>query len=119
MLERNPYFFEVDTNGQRLPYFDNVIYTVVPDMDAMSLRMLTGESDVDDFILPYDYDRFKAGRPKDTFDLLEPGIGLEKSFFWFNENTNANPTTGQPYVDPMKLKWFRNTQIPPGLLLCD
>ena len=36
LLERNPYFFEVDSNGQRLPYFDNVIYTVVPDMNAIN-----------------------------------------------------------------------------------
>ncbi len=36
VLERNPYFFEVDSNGQRLPYFDNIIYTVVPNMNAMS-----------------------------------------------------------------------------------
>jgi peptide/nickel transport system substrate-binding protein len=34
LLERNPYFFEVDSNGQRMPYFDNIIYTVVPDMNA-------------------------------------------------------------------------------------
>ena len=40
LLERNPYFLEVDKKGQRLPYFDNVIYTVVPDMNAMSLRFL-------------------------------------------------------------------------------
>ena len=30
LLERNPYFFEVDSNNQRLPYFDNIIYTIVP-----------------------------------------------------------------------------------------
>ena len=36
--------------AQRLPYFDNIIFTVVPDMNAMSLRFLSGESDVDDFI---------------------------------------------------------------------
>ena len=53
LLERNPYFCEVDKKGQRLPYFDNVMYTVVPDFNAMSLRFLSGESDVDDFIFPY------------------------------------------------------------------
>ncbi len=111
LLARNPYFFEVDTNGQRLPYLDNVIYTVVPDMNAVSLRMLTGESDADDFILPYDYDRFKAAAAKGRFKLEEPGIGLENSFFWFNENTGANANTGKPYVDPVKLKWFRNVKF--------
>jgi peptide/nickel transport system substrate-binding protein len=111
LLERNPYYCEIDKKGQRLPYFDNVIYTVVPDFNAMSLRFLGGESDADDFIFPYEYDHFKTESAKGRFQLLEPGIGLETGFFWFNENTNVNPKTGQPYVDPKKLKWFRNAKF--------
>ena len=61
----------------------------------MSLRFLSGESDVDDFILPYEYDQFKAAAANGKFDLLEPGVGLEMSFFWFNENTNINSTNRQ------------------------
>ena len=111
LLERNPYFLEVDRKGQRLPYFDNVIFTVVPDMNALTLRFLSGEGDVADLVEPDDYDRFKTESAKGRFQLLEPGIGLEKSFFWFNQNTNANPATGQPYVEPKKLKWFRNVKF--------
>jgi len=111
LLERNPYYCEVDKKGQRLPYFDNVMYTVVPDFNAMSLRFLSGESDVDDFIYPYEYDHFKAESAKGRFQLLEPGIGLETGFFWFNQNTNVNPKTGKAYVDPKKLKWFRNVKF--------
>jgi peptide/nickel transport system substrate-binding protein len=111
MLERNPYFLEVDKKGQRLPYFDDIIFTVVPDMNAMSLRFLSGESDVDDFIYPYEYDHFKAEAAGGKFQLLEPGTGLETSDFWFNENTNVNAKTGQPYVDQKKLKWFRNVKF--------
>jgi peptide/nickel transport system substrate-binding protein len=110
LLERNPYFCEVDKKGQRLPYFDNIIFTVVPDMNAMSLRFLSGESDVDDFIYPYEYDHFKTESAKGKFQLLEPGVGLEMSFFWFNENTNLDKS-GKPIVDPKKLKWFRNTKF--------
>jgi peptide/nickel transport system substrate-binding protein len=111
LLERNPYFCEVDKKGQRLPYFDNVIYTVVPDFNAMSLRFLSGESDVDDYIFPYEYDHFKAESARGKFTLLEPGIGLETGFFWFNESTNVNSKTGQPCVDPKKMKWFRNAKF--------
>jgi peptide/nickel transport system substrate-binding protein len=111
LLARNPYFCEVDSDGQRLPYFDNIIYTVVPDMNAMSLRFLSGEADMDDFIYPYEYDHFKTEAAKGRFNLLEPGIGLETAFFWFNENTNLNHQTGQPLVDPKKLKWFRNVKF--------
>jgi peptide/nickel transport system substrate-binding protein len=111
LLARNPYFFEVDSNGQRLPYFDNIIYSVVPDWNTMSLRMLHGDSDADDFVKPDEYDTFKAAEAGGKIKLLEPGIGLETAFFLFNENTNTNPKTGQPYVDPKKLKWFRNTKF--------
>jgi peptide/nickel transport system substrate-binding protein len=110
LLERNPYFFEVDTNGGRLPYFDNVIYSVVPDLNALSLRFLSGESEVDDFIPPYDYDQFKSAADAGKFKLLEPGIGLETAFFWFNENTNVDKS-GKPLVAPVKLKWFRNQKF--------
>jgi len=111
LLARNPYFCEVDKKGQRLPYFDNIVYTVVPDMNTMSLRFLSGECDADDFIYPYEYDHFKAESAKGRFNLVEPGIGMERAFFWFNQNTNVNPKTGKPLVDPNKLKWFRETKF--------
>jgi peptide/nickel transport system substrate-binding protein len=33
------------------------------------------------------------------------------AYFVFNENTNVDSKTGQPLVDPKKLKWFRNTKF--------
>ena len=111
ILERNPYFLEVDKNGARLPYFDDVIFTIVPSFDAMSLRFLSGESDVDDLVRPADYDTFKAAADKGKFTLHDPGVGLEMQFLCFNENTNVNAKTGQPLVDPKKSQWFRNTKF--------
>ena len=84
---------------------------MAPEGNAWTLRFLSGEIDVNDLINPDEYDRFKTESAKGRFQLLEPGIGLEKSFFWFNQNTNANPATGQPYVEPKKLKWFRNVKF--------
>ena len=80
LLERNPYFCEVDKKGQRLPYFDNIIFTVVPDMNAMSLRFLSGESDVDDFIYPYEYDHFKAESAKGKFTCSNPASDWRRVF---------------------------------------
>jgi peptide/nickel transport system substrate-binding protein len=111
ILERNPYFLEVDTNGTRLPYLDNIIFTVVPSFDTVALRLLSGEADVDDVIRPMDYDRFKEAQAEGKIRLLDPGIGLEMIFLCFNENTNMNAKTGQPLVDPKKLKWFRDTRF--------
>ena len=111
LLERNPCFFEVDSNGQRLPYCDNIVFTVVPNRNAISLRFLSGECDIHDYIYANEYDHFKAESANGKFQLLEPGIGMETDFFWFNENTNVDAKTGQPCVDPKKLKWFRNVKF--------
>jgi len=110
LLARNPYFFEVDSNGQRLPYLDNIIYSVVPDWNTMSLRMLHGDDDADDMVKPDEYDTFEAAAAAGKLELLEPGPGPECGFFMFNENTNVDKN-GKPYVDPVKLKWFRNTKF--------
>jgi len=111
LLERNPWFFEVDSNGQRLPFCDNIVFTVVPNRNAISLRFLSGECDIHDYIYPNEYDHFKAESANGKFQLLEPGIGMETDFFWFNENTNVDTKTGQPCVNPAKLKWFRNVKF--------
>ncbi len=89
LLERNPLFHVQDKAGTQLPYFDNLIYTVVPDMNAMSLRMLAGESDIHENVRPDEYERFKAAADAGKFKLESLGVGPERAFFWFNLNTNA------------------------------
>ena len=111
LLERNPYFCEVDKDGARLPYFDDIIVEAVPDENALALRFLSGESDVDEDVTPDQYDEFKAKSASGKFIVLEPGVGLETSQLEFNENTNSNGKTGKPYVNPVKLKWFRNVKF--------
>jgi len=112
LMERNPYFWEVDKQGQRLPYFDTVIYTIMPDTKTITLRFLHGESDVNETTLyPDEYDHYKAESAKGHFDLLDLGVGPERGFFWFNQNTNSDPKTGKPYADAKKLKWFRNQKF--------
>jgi len=111
LLERNPHFFGVDSKGQRLPYFDNVIWLSVPDLNAMALRMLQGETDVHQFVRPDEIDRFQEEAKRGKFKLLELGTQIDPTYLWFNQNTNINKKTGQPIVAPVKLKWFRNQRF--------
>ncbi|MBL9171447.1 MAG: ABC transporter substrate-binding protein [Verrucomicrobiales bacterium] len=112
LLEKNPYFAMTDKNGLRLPYLDNVIFTIVPDMNTMTLRFLDrGESDVLEFVRPDEFEKFKTKAKEGRFAVHDLGPGLEKSFIFFNQNTNANPKTGKPYLDEKKQKWFRNTKF--------
>ena len=111
LLERNPLYWAVDTKGQRLPYFDNIIWTTVPNFDAMSLRFLKSESDVQDVIRPDEIERFTEESKKGRFKVIDLGMQMERGFVWFNQNTNVNTKTGKPLVAPHKLRWFRNAKF--------
>ena len=45
VLERNPYFWEVDTEGNQLPYIDRWVLTKATDREVVNLRAIAGEYD--------------------------------------------------------------------------
>ena len=45
IFERNPYYYKVDTEGKQLPYIDKIISQQVEDVEAVNLKVLTGEID--------------------------------------------------------------------------
>jgi peptide/nickel transport system substrate-binding protein len=46
MMSRNPYYWKVDTAGNQLPYIDSIESALMPDAEAMLLKVLAGESDL-------------------------------------------------------------------------
>src|SRR5262245_18891952 len=44
-LERNPYFYEVDTAGNQLPYIDRIQMTLAESLDVLNLRAIAGRYD--------------------------------------------------------------------------
>ena len=58
---------------------------------------------------PENYDQFKQASPG-HFQLLDLGIGMERDFLWFNQNSSTN-ASGKPLVDPRKLPWFREKKF--------
>lgn len=47
-LVRNPYYYVVDTEGNQLPYIDEVVYNVGADVETLVLQALNGEIDMQD-----------------------------------------------------------------------
>ena len=45
-LERNPYYWEVDTSGNQLPYIDSVRMGLAESLEVLNLRAVAGEYDV-------------------------------------------------------------------------
>jgi len=45
-LERNPYFWAVDTEGNQLPYIDKITMTLAENAEVANLRAIAGEYDI-------------------------------------------------------------------------
>jgi peptide/nickel transport system substrate-binding protein len=45
-LERNPYYFKVDTEGNQLPYLDTINFEVMQDEEVLLLKTTAGEIDM-------------------------------------------------------------------------
>ncbi|MDK3157131.1 ABC transporter substrate-binding protein [Kamptonema cortianum] len=108
VLARNPHYWKANSQKQRLPYIDKVIFNVVPDQNAVLMRFLAGQSyDLD--VRPEDVATVRRkAREGGKIDLLDRGPSTISNFLWFNMNPGKNPTTGRPFVDPVKLAWFQN-----------
>lgn len=45
-MERNPYFWQVDQNGQQLPYIDRLSFSIAQDVESLMLDALSGKLDI-------------------------------------------------------------------------
>lgn len=111
-LKRNPRYYRVDAQGQRMPYLDELVFLVVPSADVQILKFRQGEIDVTG-IRGSDYPIFSVPQQGTAGDYtifkLGPAAGSE--FLFFNMNNGTNAQTGQPYVEPYKLNWFRDKRF--------
>lgn len=110
VLTRNPCWFGVDARGRRLPYLDELVFLVVPDLNTASLKFQAGELDGIADVKPEDYGSFARNQASGGYTLHELGAALTSNFFWFNLNTVKRPggrkSPGEPYADPVRYGWF-------------
>ncbi len=104
MLERNPYFYEVDTEGNQLPYIDRVQMTLAENPEVVNLRAIAGEYDVQErFIdigkLPVFLENAERGHYKFH---LDPGFNGSDSQLVFNMAYRG---------DPEVAKWIANADF--------
>ncbi len=112
VLGRNPYWFGVDKQNRRLPYLDEVVFLIVPDLDAADLKFRAGELHGLDDVKPENYRWYKDNQQKANFTLYDLGPDMNTNHFWFNLNKVQKATPGknmgEPFVDPVKYAWFNN-----------
>ena len=118
VVGRNPYWFGVDKEGHRLPYLNEVVFVVVPDLDAADLKFRSGEVHGLDDVKPENYKWYEDHQKDGNFTLYDLGPDLNTNFFWFNlnkvqpplkgETLPAGKKVGEPFADPVKYAWFKN-----------
>ena len=110
VLGRNPHYWEVDKNGLRLPYLDEYVFLIVKDLNTMALKFQAGETDLIDPIVLDQVPLFEDEAKKGGYRVVDLGQDLATDFMWVNQNPGKAPN-GQPYVEPYKLKLFRDVRF--------
>ena len=99
VLERNPYFFGVDSEGRQLPYIDRIVAQVV-DAETYTLNIVSGQSDVA-YIYPTfgDYTLFKQNESSGDYRVqLVPSLMASNLTLIFNL-THEDPVKRAIYQD--------------------
>ena len=110
VLRRNPDYWLKDDAGNLLPYLDKIVQIIVSDLETELAKFKAGETDIHG-VLGEEFAELEPLQTEGNFTIYKRGPGFGSTFLTFNMNSAANPDTGEPYVVPNKLKWFRNTQF--------
>jgi peptide/nickel transport system substrate-binding protein len=102
--ERNPYYWKIDSKGQRLPYINRVVMLLVPNFNTTYLKFQNGETDMVYSINPDSVDLLKRDEQKGDYTIYDLGPSFNTVFLVFNQDV-------EKYKDQTKLKWFRNVKF--------
>jgi len=104
VLERNPYYWKTDREGDRLPYLDRLVFVFVASEDAEAMRFQTGEADTASRLSAQNFEVLMRAPQASSYKLVDLGAGLDYSFLFFNLNAPDGKT---PPEFARKQAWFR------------
>ena len=103
-LERNPEYWKVDPDGERLPFLDELVVLFIPSEDARVIRFKSGEIDVISRLSAESYDLLtREAAP--SYELRDLGPGLAFEFLFFNLNDGLGERLPEVAA---KQAWFRD-----------
>ncbi|MGQ9632382.1 MAG: ABC transporter substrate-binding protein [bacterium] len=83
-MERNPYYWKVDTEGNQLPYIDRVVHNLVENAEVINLKAMAGELDFQlRHLLVSNYTVFMENREKGDYRVLawKSGFGADIALY--------------------------------------
>ena len=104
-LERNPFYWKVDREGQRLPYVETLTFLFVADADAQALRFQTGETHLIDRLSADGFALLEREQHERSYRTRDLGPGLGYEFLFFNLNDLSGKGLG---AITRKQRWFES-----------
>jgi peptide/nickel transport system substrate-binding protein len=93
VLERNPYYYGIDTQGNQLPYIDRISMGLAENLEVVNLRAIAGQYDLQErhtglSKLPV----FLENRSKGNYDVhLDPALNGSDATLQINHAYEADP----------------------------
>ena len=105
VFEPNPYYWEKDDAGVRLPYLEEMVYVIIPDQDSQLQAFIAGQTDTY-AVRGEDYAVLVDRQEELGFSIWSVGAVFSTQFITFNQN----PIEGEEdagIAEP-ELTWLSN-----------
>lgn len=106
---KNPNYYKLNLNNEKLPYIDKLIYLIVGDTNNEILKFEAKEIDVIG-LKGNNVARYKEKESYSDYKIYNLGSDTGTLFIVLNLNDRKNKD-GNYYVNPVKQKWFRNKEF--------
>lgn len=106
VYEKNPNYYLINKNNEKLPYIDKWVSVIVGDMNNQTLKFESGAIDVLS-VSGALVNRYRELEKRGDFRLYNLGASTNTTFVVFNLNNRKNKD-GKYYVDPIKQAWFQD-----------
>jgi peptide/nickel transport system substrate-binding protein len=108
-LVRNPLYYRFNSFGDRMPYLDRIVYSIILNSELARDDFKDGKIDMVAVAGKDFKDMFRQQQAGD-YRIHRRGPSTGTRFLVFNQNPRAD-SGGKPYVPPHKLAWFRDRRF--------
>jgi peptide/nickel transport system substrate-binding protein len=92
------------------PYIEKFVMQIIESPDTQFLSFRSGDLDIYR-LRSEDYQLLKRFEKRDGYKIYNAGPDSGQAFITFNLNKGRNPKTNEPFVDPIKSKWFNDVNF--------
>jgi peptide/nickel transport system substrate-binding protein len=108
VLERNPYYWKVDSSKRRLPYLDELVFVFAGNEDAQVIRFQGGDNDLLGRTTADNFALLSRDQAAKRYQLKDLGPALEYNFLVFNQNDLSGRNLPQAAA---KQRWFSDVNF--------